>query len=84
MKVKLCMQVKFDTTIMVFKQHVCNNVTCLKQQQQSLAIHYDRDHSHSIVSNNVLVAGATRNNTLSNICTGYDVIIVCPYVIAII
>ena len=55
MKVKLCMQVKFDTTIMVFKQHVCNNVTCLKQQQQPLAIHYDRDHSHSIVSNNVLV-----------------------------
>ena len=42
-----------------------NNVTCL-QQQQPLAIHYDRDHSHSIVSSNVLVGrgGATHNNQL--------------------
>ena len=42
-----------------------NNVTCLQQQQQPLAIHYDRDHSHnSIVSSNVLVGrgGAIRNN----------------------
>ena len=23
MKVKRCMQVKFDTTIMMFKQHIC-------------------------------------------------------------
>ena len=42
-----------------------NNVTCLKQQQP-LAIHYDRDHSHCIVSSNVLVGrgGAIRNNNI--------------------
>ena len=66
MKVKLCMQVKFDTTIMMFKQHVCKQCTCLKQQQQPLAIHYDRDHSHCIVSSNDIVlvgrGGAIRNN----------------------
>ena len=63
-----------------------NNVTCLQQQQQPLAIHYDRDHSHCIVSSNVLVGrgGAIRIISLSIIiCTGYDVIIFCPYVIAI-
>ena len=38
----------------------------LQQQQQPLAIHYDRDHSHCIVSNNVLVGsgkGRGYNNT---------------------
>ena len=60
-----------------------NNVTCLQQQQQPLAIHYDRDHS--IVSR-VMISGKGAGLhviTLSNICTGYDVIIFCPYVIAI-
>ena len=58
-----------------------NNVTCLQQQQQPLAIHYDRDHSHCIVSSNVR-GGALRNNNTFIICTGYDVIIFCPYAIA--
>ena len=51
---------------MMFKQHVHVCKQCLKQQQEPLAIHYDRDHSHSIV---VLVGrgGATRNVTLSSI-----------------
>ena len=49
-----------------------NNVTCL-QQQQPLAIHYDRDHSHCI-------SGKGRGYTSIIICTGYDVIIFCPYV----
>ena len=55
MKVKLCKQAN---------NMFVNNVTCLKQQQQPLAIHYDRDHSHCIVSSNVLVGrgGAIRNN----------------------
>ena len=61
-----------------------NNVTCLKQQQQPLAIHYDRDHSHSIVSNNVVVGNGGPDGLLViktfSICTGYDVIKVCPYV----
>ena len=46
MKVKLCRQVKFDTTYS--NNMFVNNVTCLKQQQP-LAIHYDRVHNHSIV-----------------------------------
>ena len=58
-----------------------NNVTCLQQQQQPLAIHYDRDHSHCIVMS-VLMGrgGAIRiNDTIIFIfCTGYDVIIFCP------
>ena len=52
-----------------------NNVTCL-QQQQPLAIHYDRDHSIS-------GKGAGLHVIIIIICTGYDVIIFCPYVIAI-
>ena len=54
-KVRLCMQVTFDTTIIMFKQHVCKQCYIHVQQQQPLAIHYDRDHSHSIVGSNVLV-----------------------------
>ena len=61
MKVKLCMQIKFYTTIMMFKQHVCKQ--CYMSTTAS-GIHYDRDHSHCIVSSNVLVGrgGAIRNN----------------------
>ena len=60
-----------------------NNVTCLQQQQQPLAIHYDRAHSHSIVvlGHSGMWAGLHVKITFS-ICTGYDIIIICPYVIA--
>ena len=33
MKVKYCMQVTSDNIIMMLKQLVCNNATCLQQQQ---------------------------------------------------
>ena len=59
-----------------------NNVTCLQQQQQPLAIHYDRDHSHCIVSSNVLVGrgGANVIIIIIIIYTGYDVIQFCPVI----
>ena len=42
-----------------------NNVTCLKQQQQPLAIHYDRAHTHCSASGALgNVGGATRKNNI--------------------
>ena len=64
-----------------------NNVTCL-QQQQPLAIHYDRDDSHSILRKiSGIVGGATRKTF--PICTGYNslsiiaIAIVWPYALVL-
>ena len=62
--------------MIMFKQHVCKQ--CYMSTTTTTAIHYDRDHSHSIISS-IVVLG---HWGMCSICTGYDVIIVCHYVIA--
>ena len=78
------MQLKFDTKIVMFKQHVCKQ--CYMSTTTTASGHNIYIKKGPIVIIVVLYSGVLGNvgraTCTFSICTGYDVIIVCPYTIA--